>query len=98
MKKALYNIQKQRLFVGSGVEDIYDSELHTVLDELGQYGVDYKTGKNQNITKILLNSGESKNENAIAKTVFSRIPKIKYDDNHTNTTKFGCNSMILSYI
>jgi coenzyme F420 hydrogenase subunit beta len=80
LRKDLTNIQKNKLFVGSGVEDVYDSNLHTVLDKFGQYTVDYKVGKDKTITKILLNSDNSRNEDDIAKTTFSKTPKIRHND------------------
>lgn len=79
MKKNLRNIQKQRLFVGSGVDDIIDENLHTELDDFGQYYVDYRKVKKDDIEKVLMNSDESRSEDEIGKSIFSKIPKIKHN-------------------
>lgn len=80
MKKNIENIQKNRLFVGSGVDDIFDNSVHTKLDEFGQYCVDYSAGDRDDIEKIVLNSDRSHNEGEISKELFSQTPNIKQSD------------------
>ncbi|MDD4321574.1 MAG: hypothetical protein PHH31_08565, partial [Acidaminococcaceae bacterium] len=76
MRRDLENIQENRLFVGSGVDDLFDDSLHTELDDYGQYVVNYQTGKNDDIARIVLNSDESKNEDDLANLIFSQTPNI----------------------
>lgn len=80
MKKGLERLQNQRLFVGSGVDDILDDNLYTTLDDFGQYGADYNNVHNKDVEKILLNSDESRSEDALANTLFSQLPHVKYND------------------
>lgn len=80
IKNKLSNVVKQRLFVGSGVDDIVDSGLRTRLDEYGQYRIDYDHASSSKILKTTMNSDESRREDEIAKDLFARIPKIKYND------------------
>lgn len=80
MKNYLDKIQKNRLYVGSGTDDIIDDSLHTQLDEYGQYHADYSHITNDVTTKIVLNSDDSRNDNDIAESVFSKTKNIKHDD------------------
>lgn len=80
LNKNLKNLQKQQLFVGSGVEDTIDENLHTELDNFGQYCVDYREVKKDDIEKVLMNSDESQNEDELAKDIFSEISDTKYNN------------------
>lgn len=79
MKKDLDNLKNSRLHVGSGVEDVYDNNLHTVLDEYGQYGADYNKASNSKVARLLLNSDSSRSEDEIAKSVFAKITNVRYN-------------------
>lgn len=74
----LLDIKERRLYVGSGVEHVIDNTLRTELDEFGQYHADYATAQD-NIANVVYNSEVSRNEDDIAKTIFSDIPSIAYD-------------------
>lgn len=81
LQNNLSKINKQGLYVGSGVEDIVDDGVHTVLDRFGQYHADYADAKSDDISKVIYNSDVSRNEDDIAKSIFSDIADIKYDKN-----------------
>jgi coenzyme F420 hydrogenase subunit beta len=80
MNKSLKSIQKSKLFVGSGVEDILDSNLHTTLDNSGQYAIDYNQSSDDRMSAVVMNSEESRSENEVAQAIFSNIPNIVYSD------------------
>ena len=80
MKNDLNNIQKSRLFIGSGVDDLVDEDLHTRLDEFGQYHVDYNDTKSDNIMKTAMNTRGSRNEDNVAEEIFSETPGIRHND------------------
>lgn len=80
MKEELHNISEGKFFVGSGVDDIIDSSVHTKLNEYGQYEADLPSAQDkESILNVTMNADESKSEDEIAKAVFSSIPRIKYN-------------------
>ena len=78
-RRSLKKIQRQRLYIGSGVDDIYDSNLKTYLDDFGQYHPDYTDAKKQAVSEIVYNSDFSKNEDEISKSLYAKVNGIKYD-------------------
>lgn len=78
--KSLKKVAKNSLHIGSGVDDIIDSNLKTKLDKYGQYGVDYSVAKEPTILETVMNTDESRNEDDIANNIFADIPKIKHDN------------------
>ena len=70
-------IQKRRLFVGSGVESFIDSKIATKLDEYGQY-CPVGDGVSAEVERVLLNSQASCNESKLAKKNFSKINNIQH--------------------
>lgn len=73
-------ISRRRLYVGSGVEDVIDSNLHTRLDKYGQYHVDYTQAQNDDIVKVVYNSDVSRNEDDIMKGAFRGVNAFSYDE------------------
>lgn len=80
MSEDLERIQSQNLHIGSGVDDVVDPSTQTYLDEFGQYKVEYRSVEHSVLPRVALNSHKSRNEDDIAKTIFSKLPNMKYND------------------
>lgn len=74
-------ISKNRLFVGSGVEDGVDAGVSTRLDEFGQYHIDYKNCTNVDaVSRVTLNLATGDDIETLASSIFSKIRGIKHNN------------------
>jgi len=86
-------ILDNKLYVGSGVEELLDKNIKTRLDEFGQYVPDYSKASRKDIAEIVLNSNASPSISELAQKFFAKIKNIKFDKNLGYYLNLYCGSV-----
>ncbi len=82
MSKDSSRVQKENLYIGSGVEDILDESLHTKINEFGQFNVNEISSyvKTSKLDTVVLNSEKSLNEDQISLKIFNNTKNMYHQE------------------
>ncbi|TCI57445.1 coenzyme F420 hydrogenase [Exiguobacterium sp. SH1S21] len=77
-------IVKNGYSFGTGIFTVINKDIQTSLNEFGEYKPNYNNYLDKDslnlLSKVCLNSKDSKNEDEISENLFGNIPDIKYDE------------------